>query len=405
MNITHGKKRSALVLFVLAIVFMFYLAMREKPVMVDIATVARGPMVQTITEQGVTRIRDIYTISSTVAGHLDRIDLEEGDSVIADTTTVAMITPLDSPFLDTRTQTELLALADASKAAVDLAVVESKQAATGVQLAQSAYRRARKLGDSDLISQSELENVYGDLQVKLAQLERTKTNIQVREAELARVQAQLIQPSNESGLDFIEDCCISLYSPIDGTVLKVFTTSEQVVTAGTPLLEVGNTHDLDITLDMLSRDAVSIKAGTSANVTDWGGEQILQASVVRVKPAAFTKVSALGIEEQRVTVELNLKSVPKGLGHGYRVLATLIVWEAEDVVMVPIGALFRENGQWSVFVEQEGRATTRKLVIDHMNDQFAEVIEGVSGGERIVLYPSDKVINSALIEQRVNSGN
>jgi HlyD family secretion protein len=345
----------------------------------------------------------VFTISSTIVGHLERINLKEGDSVAADTTVLASIHPLDAPFLDVRTQSELAALADAAAAAVALAKVESEQAVTAVNLAESTYRRARKLKVSDSISDSELEGIYGDLQLKRAQLESTKANIQVRSAELARVQAQLSQPDEISPDVMESNCCIKLLSPIDGIVLKVFTKSEQAVAAGAPLIEVGEPQNLEVTLDLLSSDAVAVQPGTPVTISEWGGDETLSATVARVEPAAFTKVSALGIEEQRVKVEVELKKVPQGLGHGYRVLARLVVWESENVLKLPIGALFRANGNWSVFVERNGRATLQAVTIDHMNDAFAEVIEGVAEGDRIVLYPSDRVVDNTLVQDRDNS--
>ncbi len=400
MNNKTWTKRGLLACITVAIIGLFYLAMRDKPVLVDMALVERGAMVKTIAEEGVTRIRDVYTISSTIAGHLDRIDLEEGDNVLAKQTILASIHPLDSPFLDIRTQSELNALADAARAAVKLAKVESQQAETAAKLAESAYKRASQLVDSVLISESEFEIIHGEWQVKRAQLESAKAVIQVREAELARVRAQLVQPGQVTPTSTNDDCCVSLHSPIDGIVLNVFATSEQVVAAGVPLLEVGEPDNLEVTLDLLSRDAVVVKPGTAVTISDWGGDALLPASVTRVEPAAFTKVSALGIEEQRVKVELSLNDVPAGLGHGYRVLANLIIWQSDDVLKVPIGALFRANGNWSLFIEQNGRAEQRQVSIGHMNDRFAEVIDGVDEDDKIVLYPSDRVADSVLIKDR-----
>lgn len=393
-------KRIGFVVVLAAIAGAFYLAMREKPVLVDIATVARGSMQVTIEEEGTTRVRDIYTVSSPIAGHLERITLDEGDMVKADETVIASIHPPDPPFLDERTRTELVAAIEAARSAVALAEVEKRRAQTAMSLAQSEYSRSKRLAADNVVSQASLEKAKSEVDVREAEVASAIATIRLRKAELASAQARLKQPGDVQSRDFTESCCVELTAPVDGTVLKVLSRSEQAVMQGTKIAEIGDPGNLEITVDLLSSDAARIRAGTPALISEWGGDHDLRAVVRRIDPAGFTKVSALGIEEQRVSAVLDLEEIPPQLGHGYRVLAHLVVWSSNDVVQVPIGALFRSGGAWSVFVVEDGRAVSREVGVGHLNARHAEIKSGLETGDTVILYPSDVVEDGSLVEAR-----
>lgn len=394
-------KRLGLVLFFAAIGGAIYLALREQPIQVDIAQAKIKPMRVTINEEGVARVRDIYTISSPISGHLDRTTLDEGEAVIANKTIIASIHPLDPPFLDERTEAELKAAVEAAKSAIMSAKAEHTHVQMAMEQAQSDYRRALELSKTNVISESKLEQTYSALKLHEALLESREAFIRLRQAELVSAQARLRQPSDNSTPNPSDtECCMHLVSPIDGVVLKVLARSEQAVAPGVPITEVGDPRNLEIAVDLLSSDAPKLRNGAKVEISDWGGENTLTARIRRIDPAAVTKISSLGIEEQRVDVILDLETVPEQLGHGYRVLAKLEIWSGDTVLQVPIGALFRANGSWAVFVLQDGRAVMRTLTIDHMSDQSAEVLDGLSENEKVVLYPNDLLEDGSLIQPR-----
>ncbi len=393
-------KRLFMLVVAVAIVGGLYIAMRPRPVLVDIATVKAGPMEVSVEEEGVTRVREIYTVSSPIEGHLDRVALEEGDQVVANNTVVASIHPLDPPFINERTRTELVAAIEAARSAVALARVERARAVTALELAQSELRRTEKLAETNIVSQSTLEKAQSDVDLQKAQVDSADATIRLREAELASAKARLTQPGDVNLTPRNNDCCINITAPVDGVVLKVIAKSAQAVVLGAKIMEIGNPRDLEILVDLLSSDAARISSGAKVRITDWGGEEEFDARVRRIEPAGFTKISALGIEEQRVNAVLDLRETPPTLGDGYRVLAHLVVWSGNDVLQVPIGALFRSNGDWSVFKVVDGTARVQTVEIGHMNDHNGEVTKGLSAGDKVILYPSDLLEDGSPVEIR-----
>lgn len=389
-------------LIVAAIGYGVYVSLREQPVLVDLGTVQIGPMQVAIDEEGVTRVRNVYAVSATLAGNLERVTLEEGD-IVAAGDPIATIEPLDPPFIDDRTRTELLAAIEAARSGVALANVDYARAQTALTLAQSSFERMSELARTNIVSDSDLERAQGELRLREAEVASATATINVRLAELASVEARLTQPGSGNGTeaaDAADGCCETLRAPIDGVVLDVNVRSAQAVTVGSVIAELGRPDDLEVAVDLLSSDAVRIEPGTPAQISDWGGEEILSARVRRIEPAAFTKVSALGIEEQRVNAVLDLDDVPPGLGHGYRVVAHLVVWQQDDVLNVPIAALFRDGGNWAVFVDDDGVARLRTIELGRMNDQIAQVLSGLDEGDRVVLHPSDQLANGGMIADR-----
>jgi HlyD family secretion protein len=318
-------KRGVAVLALAAVAGGFAYALREQPSLVDIATVSEGTMRVTIREEGVTRVREVYTVSTVIAGHLARSVLEEGDGVKANETVVASIHPLDPPLIDKRTEAELLAARDAARSAVGIAEIELQRSEAALRLAEDDLKRAVGLFKPGVISEAALQRINNVVDIQRAAVDAARTTIVFRRAELASAEARLLQPDP---LDPTEaTCCVNLLAPVDGTVLAVFAKSEQAVVAGMKIAEIGDTGALEIAVDLLSADAVRISPGTKAQISDWGGDHPLSAVVRRVDPAGFTKVSALGIEEQRVNAVLDLDKPERRLGHGYRVFAEMTIWE------------------------------------------------------------------------------
>ena len=392
-------KWGVIALLVAAIGWGIYVALRVKPVLVDEATASRGPMEVTINEEGVTKVRNVYTLSSPIAGHLERVTLEEGDPVEADTSVVASIRPLDPPFLDKRTRAELTAAVEAARSSVTLAEAELERARTALEFARSEYQRMTRLADQKFASESSLEKASSETRLQEAQVASAEANVRLRKAELASAEARLSQPGDISADTPQTDCCVHITAPVDGVVLEVLVRSEQAVSSGTKIAEIGNAHDLEIEVDLLSKDAVRLKPGGKAEITDWGGPDFT-ATIRRIDPAAFTKVSALGIEEQRVNAILDPDTVPDGLGHAYRVYARLVVWSSDDVLSVPIGALFRSGGDWTVFAIVDGAARQTKVKIGQMNADRAQIVDGLAEGDKVILYPSDLLEEGSPVETR-----
>lgn len=398
MNRSWMKSIAGLLLLA-AVGYGFYAAFRTQPVLVDLARATRGPMQVTIDEEGTARVRHVYTVSSPIAGHLDRVTLDEGDPVSTETV-IARIHPLESPFLDTRTRAQLEASIAAARSAVASAEFELQRAENARDLALSNYKRMEKLAKDSVVSDSQLERSLSEWQGQEALVDSAQAGVGIRKAELASAEAQLTQPGAEGGSSGEADCCVYIRSPIKGLVLAVHARSEQAVSVGTVIADVGDPSDMEITVDVLSSDAINIKPGAKVEISDWGGPETLQATVRRVDPAAFTKVSALGIEEQRVNVLLDLGAVPPGLGHGYRVFARLVIWSSDDALQIPVGALFRDGGAWAVFAVADGVARKTMIEIGRMSSANAQVVSGLDEGAEVVLYPNDVLKDGSPVRDR-----
>lgn len=392
-------KRVLAVVAVGAIVAGFAYALREKPQLVDVGTVTRGPMRVTVSQEGVTRVREVYAVSSPIAGHLSRTVLDEGDAVRAGVTVVAAIHPLDPPLIDSRSQAELVAAREAARAAVSMAEIDLKRLQSDLQFSRDNLERAKALAKTNFLAQSALQKASTDVEVLEAQIASAAAAIELRKAELASAEARLIPPSDPNRKPEAS-CCVHLTAPVDGVVLSVFARSEQPVAVGTKIAEIGDPRDIEVTVDLLSSDAVRIAPGSPAEIFDWGGDRILAARVRRIDPAGFTKVSALGIEEQRVNLVLDLDDKDPRLGHGFRVYARLTLWQSEDTLRLPISALFRDGQDWSLFAIRDGRARQVAVDIGQMNDEVAELKGGLADGDRVILHPSDMVSDGTLVEAR-----
>jgi HlyD family secretion protein len=395
-----AARRTVAVLIGLGVLALIAWALWPQPVPVDMAAIKKGPLEVTVEDEGVTRIHDVYTVSSPILGKMLRSPREVGDKVVADKTLVAEIEPVAPTFLDVRSQRVNQAAVQAAQAAVDLAEAKIKEANSQLEFAKNDLRRAQELAASRTISARTLEKAKLDVDSGEAAVASAKATLEVRRRELESAKARLIQPGEVNGG---ERSAVQVRSPIDGVVLKIIAESEQVVQPGAPLIDIGDPADLEIAVDFLSRDAVRIKPGAPARIESWGGDKILNARVRRIEPTGFTKISALGIEEQRVKVILDFTGPPdewRRLGHGFRVIARVVVWHSDDVLQVPLGALFREGENWAVFAVADRRAQRRLVKIGERNLHAAHVLDGLKPGEQVVLHPSDRVHDGVRVEPR-----
>ncbi|MFM9847965.1 MAG: efflux RND transporter periplasmic adaptor subunit [Hyphomicrobiaceae bacterium] len=399
MVFSQQAKRSLIGLGIAAICAAFAWALWPKPIAVDVARIQRGPILITVEDEGRTRIKHVYTVSAPITGKVVRLSLEAGDHVTKDVTTVAILEPMAPAFLDVRMQRELEAHAEAAKASVTLAEAETNQAAAELEFAQSELVRANSLIRSKTISERALERARIDVETRQASLARAKAGLEVRKRELESARARLMAPEEAWKGEVPVGCCVTVKAPVSGQVLRVLQESERVIAVGTPLIEIGDLENLEFVVDLLSADAVRVADGAAAVIDGWGGIP-LDAKVVRIEPAGFTKVSALGIEEQRVRTVLKIRGPNVGaakLGHEYRVFARISVYETSSALRVPISALFRKDGSWAVYVAENGKTRSAVVQIGHRNGQFAEVLGGLAEDALVVLHPSDRVYERARV--------
>jgi HlyD family secretion protein len=386
----------------LALALVLAWLFRPAAVPVDLVTVDRGPLTMSVSDEGETRVRDMYVVSAPVPGRMRRIDLQVGDAVVADQTLVARIEPSDPSFLDVRSAAEARAGVDAAAAARTHAAAQVRRVQAELDFARAEYERNRALALSHTVSANELDAAQRRARTAEAALAEAQAQRQMRESEYQVARARLMPPGAARGR--VADCdCVSVYSPVSGRVLKVLNESEGVVASGTPLLEVGNPELLEVVVDLLSADAVRVRPGQRVVIEAWGGEQPLDGIVQRVEPFGFTKVSALGIEEQRVNVVIDITSPRERwerLGHGYRVEPRIVLWESPDVLRVPLSALFRQGDKWAVFVARDRRAELRVVEVGQDTGLQAEVRAGLAVGERVVLHPADRVSPGVRLAER-----
>lgn len=389
-------KRLALLLIASLIAAVFAWLMWPQPVSVDVTQAIIGPMEVTVEEEGVSRIREVFVVSAPVAGKVERSPREVGDRVIAGETTVAAIRSADPPMLDARTRQESLAAVEAAKALKELSEASLRQAESTLTFAQQELDRALYLAEKNVVALSIRDKRQMERDTAAQQVATARAQLDARQHDLERAEARLRAPAD------VAECCVTVTAPVNGTVLRVLAESEQVVQPGTPLIEIGNPLDTEIAVDLLSTDAVQVKPGATARITGWGGPE-LKAKVKRIDPAGFTKVSALGIEEQRVKVVLDLASPPAqvtGLGHDYRVYVHIATWSSANALQVPLGALFRDKGEWAVFKVDGGLARAAPVRVGHMNGAQAEILSGLAAGETVIVHPGDTVQDGVKIAPR-----
>jgi HlyD family secretion protein len=387
--------RIALVVIVLAAVLIW--AFRPAPVSADFAVVERGSLQVTVDEEGRTRVRDRYVVSAALPGRMARIELEPGDRVIAGKTVVARLQPTDPTLLDARTRAELEARVRASESAIGSARAERDRIQADLTFARAELKRAQGLLAGGAIARRDLEAAEQQARALERALQSAEFAIQTAGHQREVARASLVQ--TRSG----RATTVPLYSPVDGVVLRLVLESESVVAVGQQLLEVGDVTDLEIVSDLLSSAAVAVRPGQTVLVEQWGGGQALQGRVRRVEPSAFTKISALGVEEQRVNVLIDFENgsdALQSLGDGYRVEVRIIVWSKDDVLRVPTSSLFRHEGEWAVYKVIDGVARRQLVQIGLRNGLEAEVLNGLAAGEQIVVYPGDAIADGVKLTAR-----
>jgi HlyD family secretion protein len=381
-----------------------------QPVLVDLAVAARGPMEVTVDDDGKTNVRHIYTVSAPIAGKVLRIShpageeaisVHVGDQVTANQTVVALMQPTSPGFIDVRSREEAEAAVAAAEAYVKYTQSEVRRLEAAVAFYRTELGRAQALARTQSTSLQALDKAKFDVDTNEAALASAKAQVEVWDGVRKTLAARLIDPSTPlAPTDPI--CCVKIRAPVTGRVLRIIRESEAVVQAGTPLLEIGDPLDLEIVADLLSTDAVQVKPGSPVRIDGWGGSPI-RGRVTRVDPAGFLKVSALGIEEQRVRVTIDFIDPPEAwssLGHDFRVVVHITIWNGDDVLQVPVAALFRKGEDWAVFTVKDGRTRATRIGIGHRNNRTAEIVSGLSDGDRVVLHPSDRIADRAAVSQR-----
>ena len=368
---------------------LIVLSLMPKPVPVDMATVARDAMVVAVEVEGVTRVRDLFLVAAPISGRLERIELEEGDPVNEGMRVTTIYPAQVSPAQRSELEANISAI-EASKQSAQANVAGLKD-----QLAQAQREetRLKELLDAGAIARQQYEQsqlaVEGlEDQLDAAQFAVRSTEKQAEAAKAGRA----AYGSNTAG--------VNVTAPSKGSVLRVFEKSERVVMAGTPLVAVGDPKGLEIVVDVLSSDAVKIEPGDRVIIDGWGGDKELEGIVRYIEPSAFTKISALGIEEQRVNVIGMFSEYPDKLGDGYRIVARIVTWEGASVLQVPSSALFRDGENWAVFVVENGTATSRLVTVGHRNAFDVEVLEGLNEGDQVILHPSNQIEDGVEVEAR-----
>jgi HlyD family secretion protein len=389
-------QRIAWVVLAVVLASAIALGMRPKPVPVETALAARGTLVVTVDEDGRTRVKDRYLVSAPLAGTVRRVSLRAGDSV-AQGDIVARLVPVAAPLLDPRSRAESQARVSAARAAM-------RQAGTAVERARAAYtfatrdaQRQRNLLRAEATAPQMVEQAETVERMRQEDLASSEFGLQVAGSELRLAQAALARIGARGSEEFL------VRAPVSGHVLRVLQESEAAVQPGMPLLEMGNPLALEVVVDVLTTDAVDIRPGAPVRIDRWGGDSAIRGHVHRVEPSAFTRLSALGVEEQRVNVIIALdppRSRWAALGDGYRVEASILVWQGNNRLMVPGGAVFRQEEGWATYVVENGRAKLRLLDLGRRNNASVEVLGGLSVGERVVVYPTDNVTDGVRAEVR-----
>ncbi|MFY9608114.1 MAG: efflux RND transporter periplasmic adaptor subunit [Blastocatellia bacterium] len=390
------KKTLTRILFylvALGIIAMIVIAFLPSPITAESARVTKGPLQVTIDEEGEARAHDRFVVATPIAGRLTRVDLHDGDPVSVGQV-VAVITPLP---IDQRERAELTARVQTAEALRRSADETIEHARADYEQAKRDLRRAEDLLEAGVVSTQSFEQAKNAESSARSEFESARFKAQAAASEVKVARAGLIAIESEQSAASRN---VTLRSPVRGRVLRVLEKSERVVTAGTPIITIGDPHKLEAVVDLLSADAVKVKPGAPVLLENWGGETPIRARVRAIEPSAFTKVSALGIEEQRTNIVADFVDSPGPLGDGYRVEARIIIWEAESVLKVPSSALFRHGDGWSVFAVEAGRATRRAVEIGHRTQFEAEVLNGITEGAAVILHPTNQITEGARVEAR-----
>ncbi len=384
-------------LLVVVVVAAIAVGFWPQPTIVEVVEISRGGLVVSVLEEGQTRIRERYMISPPIGGELRRVTLREGDPVVAGETVLAVIDAEPPAFLDPRQRAEARARLAASEANRTRWESEVARANAALELAEKKFARIRDLREGDAISDQEWDVAESEVRVLNRARGAAEASLNVAEYEINQAKAALMEAS-EFGEPAAEP--LEIRSPIDGFVLAVYEENSRVLMAGTAIMEVGDPRSIEAEIELLSSDAVGVSPGAEVTFERWGGDSDLKGKVTVVERSGFTKVSALGVEEQRVIVRADFtEELPDGLelGDRFRVEARIVTWRGDDVLLVPTGALFRRGNDWMCFVFEEGMAKLRTVEVGHNNASMAEVLSGLAESDRVVLHPPDTLTDGAIV--------
>jgi HlyD family secretion protein len=376
------------------------LAMKPKPLEVDVGEVTEGAMQLTIDDDGETRVRDRYRIAAPLSGKLLRIDLDPGDT-LQKGDVLATVVPAAPSLIDPRARAQAEAAVNAAEAGITSAETQVEAREDEFYQLEKSWRRSQILHEKGNIADAEFEQAENAHLAGRHALESAKISVDIARFELAQAKTALLHFDGKDSAD--DERTFLIDAPIDGTVLRIDEKSSRMVQAGEALLELGDPGELEMRIDVLSQDAVRIRSGQKVIVEHWGGENALSGLVRHVEPSAYTKVSALGVDEQRVDVIADFDSFPgegSSLADGYRIEARIVVWESDKVIRVPVGALFRDGDDWAVYRIDRQSARLAKLELGRNNGEVAEVISGLAPGDRVVLHPGDRITEGTLIVPR-----
>jgi len=371
-----------------------------KPVSVDLVKVSRGPLKVTVEEEGRTRVKDRFVVSAPVAGFMRRIQFDVGDRVQKGQSLVEL-EPLKSNLLDPRSHAAAQAAVSSAEASLKVEEERAKAAAADADYARKNLERIKKLHEGGYVAKDALEQAETGAKRAGANLLSTEAAVKVARFELDRVHTALRHSAAENTR--IQGKIVTIQSPVNGSVLKIYRESEGVVQSGEPVIDIGDPERLEVKVEVLSADAVKIKPGTSVLFERWGGNSTLSGRVRVVEPAGFTKISSLGVEEQRVLVIVDLTSSDrseKSLGDGYRLEASFIIWEGKDILQVPASALFRNQEGWAIFVVKNNRALKRKVRVGQRTGLVAEVLSGLTEGEEVISHPDNSIEDRTRVRSR-----
>lgn len=388
MRITRGTLWLAIGIAML--LALSAIALRPQPVIVEIGTVHFGPLQVTEEDQAETRSHDRYVVAAPVAGRLLRVLLRDGDTVVAGQL-VATLAPVP---LSTRERDEATARVDAAAAAERSAQAQLAHAREDLAQARREDARLRALVAQGLASSQTFEEARTAMVTLDMEVTAARNRSVSAAAELRGARAALAAVSNTRSAG---DSVLTIRTPAGGRVLRVLEASERVIPSGTPILVIGDLAHLEVMMEMLSSQAVRVSAGMPALLLGWGGDHPLRARVRLVEPYAFTKISALGVEEKRTNVILDFVDPPGALGDGYRVIARIITWSSSRVLQAPMSAIFRCDSDWCVFAVEQGRARIRHVLIGHLNDEAVEVLSGLKDGEEVIKHPPNELSDGSRV--------
>lgn len=395
-NLRRIIRRVITGLFLAGVVALIVLASLPKPVPVDVAVVSRGPLEVTVDQDGQTRVKDRYVVSAPIVGTLGRLELRAGDT-IEEGDIVARIAPLAPQLMDARSRAQSEARVQGSLAGQRQARAAVARAEAAKELADQMFERQQALAERGGVSQQALDQARFEARARTEELTSARFGVRVADYEVRMARAAL------GGVDSEAEEGMEVPAPVGGRVLRVVHESEGVVQAGAPLVEIGDPGALEIAVDVLTADAINIQPGAFVALERWGGDKSLEGHVQRIEPSAFTKISALGVEEQRVNVVIDIDSEREqweALGDGYRVEARIRVWREDDALSIPSSALFRNESGWAVYRVSGETVALTTVEVGRRNGLRAQILDGLEENDRVVVHPSDQVVDGVDVRVR-----